>query len=86
MVRTIAVVALVVLIILFAIPLGIGMAMGMCPECPAPAAPHGLMSCAAFATTFSLIIGFATTMLRLPRYRVPVLLYATPFERPPRTA
>jgi hypothetical protein len=81
--KTLALVALVLLIVLLAIPLGIGTVM--CPECPS-------VGMAPMATCFAILAGllvlaiFGTSGLSWFTPRCKVLLLARSLERPPRFA
>ena len=85
MLKTLGIVALVLLILLLAIPLGIGMVMGPCPECPsigmAPAA-----ICFAILAGFLVLAIFGTSALLSFKPQHWVLLLARSIERPPRFA
>ncbi len=83
--RTFAIIALVVLILLMVIPLGIGVAvMGACPDCHAPAALCGLSLCLAFLGTLMIVsLGFAERARPAPAI-TRILLLARSLERPPR--
>lgn len=85
--RSLAIIGLVLLILLLAIPLGVGMVMtGACPECHAPGA-LGSWVALCFAVLGSLMIvflaigGFALVAPTTSR----VLLQARSLERPPRS-
>lgn len=84
--RKLAVIALILLILLLVIPLGIGMAMGSCPECPAPGAtPHALSYCAAVLVALALMLSVLVVRID-PRSRtLPLLLLSHPLDRPPRS-
>ena len=84
MAQKIAVVALVLLIVLLAIPLGIGVAMSGCPECPAPGTAHALTFCITFASLLMLAFAVGLGHLRATVARAPSLLLVRALERPPR--
>ena len=85
MLKTVGIVALVLLILLLAIPLGISMVMGPCPECSS-------IEMASMSVCLEVLVGllvlaiFGTSSLVnfKPEHRV--LLLARSFERPPRFA
>lgn len=84
--RKLAIVALVILILLLVIPLGIGMAMGACPDCSARGAPHMLTFCFALVLGVVLLLSALTVGID-PRSRAaPLLLLPRLIERPPRSA
>jgi hypothetical protein len=82
--RKLMIVGLIVLIIMLALPLGIGMAMGMCPQCTQPYSPHALELCMAVLTAFVLVVSSTFVPLTTARRRRLLWLLADPLERPPR--
>jgi hypothetical protein len=81
--KTLGIVALVLLILLLAIPLGIAMVMGPCPECPSVGmAPMAV--CFAVLAGFFVLAIFGTTELMSFKPQRRVLLLARSLERPPR--
>lgn len=81
------IIGLVLLILLLVIPLGIGMAMGGCPDCPVPGASGGMSLCLALAviSMFVLLLmerSVRDVILRSP----PDLAFARSLARPPRFA
>ena len=85
MLKTIGIVALVMLLLLLAIPLGIGMVMGPCPECPTLAAAP-MAACLAILVGLMLLAFFGTSALVSFKTRRRMLLLARRLERPPRFA
>lgn len=85
LIKTLGIVALVLLMLLLAIPLGIGMVMGPCPQCPslgmAPVA-----TCLAILAGFLVLAIFGTSALLSFKPQHRVLLLARSLERPPRFA
>ena len=85
MLKTIGVVALILLILLLAIPLGIVVAMGPCPQCPTIGmAPASI--CLAFLVGLLVLAIFGTSALLSFTPRHNVLLMARSLDRPPRFA
>jgi hypothetical protein len=83
--RTLGIVSLVLLILFLAIPLGIAMVMGPCPECPsAGMAPMSI--CFAILAGFLVLPIFGTSALTRSKLRQRILLLARSLERPPRFA
>lgn len=85
MLRALAIVALIVLVVLLAVPLGIGMAMGHCPDC-APGTPGPLTACVALLVTISIAFTFGMSRFSLAEDRAHGLLGTSTLERPPRPA
>jgi hypothetical protein len=85
MTRKLAVIGLVLLVLLFVIPLGIGMAMGHCPDCT-PGAGSPFMACVVLLDSASLGLAFGTTRIRAAEDRVLGLLLTRRLERPPQFA
>jgi hypothetical protein len=83
--RKLAVIGLVLLILLFVIPLGIGMAMGHCPDCT-PGAGSPLMACVVLLVSASLGVALGVTRIRAAEDRVLGLLLTRRLERPPQFA
>jgi hypothetical protein len=83
--KKLAVVGLVIIILLLVIPLGIGMAVGMCPDCSAPGSPGALSMCASLVA--AILIGVALLARRISYFGVgpPLLDLARTLERPPRS-
>jgi hypothetical protein len=82
--KQIAIVALVVLIILLAIPLGIGIAMSGCPGCPAVGTSHALGLCLTLAAMVILFVAMSFIWASAPLTRGYALLLTRSLERPPR--
>jgi len=78
------VIGLIVLIILLAIPLGIGMAVGMCPDCSVPGAPGALVMCATFFLALVLLASIFATELWFPGVSALALGVVRTTEPPPR--
>lgn len=85
MARKLAIVGLVLLLILLIIPLGIGMAMGGCPECPATGIPMLGMVCAMLAVAILVMALMISTGLVAPNARPPSWVAVRGLERPPRS-
>jgi hypothetical protein len=83
--KKLAVLGLVILILLLVIPLGIGMALGMCPDCSGPGSPGALSMCASLVATS--LIGVALFARRISYFGVgpPLLDLVWTLERPPRS-
>ena len=83
--KTVGIVTLVLLILLLAIPLGIAMVMGPCPECPSVGmAPMAI--CLAVLVGLLVLAIFGTFALLSFEPEHKVLLLARSLERPPRFA
>jgi hypothetical protein len=78
-------VALIVLVVLLAVPLGIGMAMGHCPDC-APGTPGALTACVALLVTISIAFTFGMSRFSVTEDRAHGLLATSTLDRPPRPA
>lgn len=86
MLRSLAIFALVLLIVVLAIPLSLGMAMtGGCPECDCPGPLGGVALCLAVLTSLLIVVlgsrGAACPTFTSSR----LLLLAQAQERPPQT-
>ena len=85
MLKTVGIVPLIILILLLAIPLGIGMVMGPCPECSSvETAPMAI--CLAILSGLLVLAIFGMTALLNLEHGHRVLLLARTVERPPRFA
>ena len=85
MLKTVAIVSLVLLILLLAIPLGIAMVMGPCPECPSIGiAPMSICLAVLVGLLVLAIFGTSALLSFTPEHEA--LLLARSFERPPRFA
>ena len=82
--RKLAIVLLVVLILLLVIPLGIGMAMGVCPECGTPGMSSGLAMCSTLVAGFLVAASIFARRLNVPAVGPPTLAFARTPLRPPR--
>ena len=83
--KTIGIVALVLLILLLAIPLGISMVMGPCPECSSIGTVAMSICLAVLVGLVVLaILGTSTLLSFTPEHKM--LLLARSLERPPRFA
>jgi hypothetical protein len=80
--RTLAIVALIMLVVLLAVPLGIGMAMGHCPDC-APGTPGPLSACVALLVTISIAFTFGMGRVSVAEERAHGRLATRTLERPP---
>lgn len=80
------IVGLVLLLLLLIIPLGIGVAMGVCPDCTAAAGTLMFAAaCAMLAVAISIFaVGILTTVAR-GNPRPPGLVALRGIERPPRS-
>ena len=85
MLKTVGIVALVLLILLLAIPLGISMVMGPCPECSSIGmAPMSVCLAVLVGLLVLAILGTSALLSFTPEHQV--LLLARSLERPPRFA
>jgi hypothetical protein len=85
--RKLLVVGLIVLLIVLIIPIGIGMAMGACPECPAAGVPMLAAACVILLATAILVLAMMLlTGLILGDARPPGLVVVRQLERPPRSS
>ena len=84
--RKLAIVGLVLLLILLIIPVGIGMAMGGCPECSATGIPMLGMVCATLAAAILVLALMISTGLVAPLARPPGWVTVGGLERPPRSS
>lgn len=80
-----AIVGLVILILLLIIPLGIGAAMGMCPDCSTTGASGALTMCAVLVAVLLLAGSIFANRLGYLAVGVPALGVARTLERPPRS-
>lgn len=85
MVRSLTIVGLILLLVLLAIPMGIGVAMGHCPEC-APGTAGPLVACSALLVAISIAFAFGMTRFSAAEDRVLGLLGTRTLERPPRSS
>lgn len=76
--------ALILVILLLAIPLGIGMVMGPCPECPSVGAGP-VAECLAVLVGLALLLILGSSALTGAEPVHKALLLARDFERPPRS-
>jgi hypothetical protein len=84
--RKLAIVGLVLLLLLLIIPLGIGIAMGICPDCSATSAPMFASVCATLvAAVLILAMGWLTGVVP-GTARQPRLVTIAGLERPPRSS
>ena len=87
MARKLLIVGLVFLLILLIIPIGLGSAMGMCPECPAAGVPMLAATCLILLAAEILILAMALLMsLSLGVARPPDWALVRGLERPPRSS
>ena len=77
-------VLLVLLVLLLATPLGMAMAMGMCPNSHASTCPSAIGSCAAIVGLMVLVMIGLLGIVGREDSRAPMLLLVSPLERPPR--
>ena len=80
-----AIVGLVILILLLIIPLGIGAAMGMCPDCSTPGASGALTMCAVLVAGLLLAGSIFAKRLGYLAVVLPALGVVRTLERPPRS-
>ncbi len=85
MAKKAAIVGLVLLILLLIIPLGVGMAMGMCPDCSTPGAPGALTTCAVLVAALLVAVSIFAKRLGSLGGGLPALGVARILERPPRS-
>jgi len=86
MLRVLAVIALVLLVLMLAIPLGVGMAMtGGCPECDGPGALCGVALCLAVLASLLIVVLGSRGVASPTSTSSPLLLLAHAQERPPQT-
>ncbi len=85
MARKLAIVVLIALILLLAIPLGIGMAVGVCPDCPVPGAPSALTICAVLTIVLALAFSPFATSVGFSKLWKPAFAFVDGLERPPRS-
>lgn len=76
---------LILLVVLLAIPIGIGVAMGHCPEC-APGTASPLIACSALLVAISIAFAFGMVRFSAAEDRFLGLLGTRTLERPPRSA
>jgi len=85
--RKVLIVGLVLLLILLIIPIGIGMVMGPCPECPAGGAPMLAAICLILLATEILVLAMALlTGIMAGVARQPRWVLVRGIERPPRSS
>jgi len=82
--RKLAILLLVVLILLLVIPLGIGMAMGVCPDCGTAGMPSGFAVCVTRVASLLVAASVHAKRFRIPAVGPPELAFARSLERPPR--
>jgi len=81
------VVGLVILILLLVIPLGIGMAMSGCPDCPAPGTSAGMTLCLELVLISLMAVLLLEASLRDAILRSPAdSQFVRSRSRPPRSA
>ena len=80
-----AIIGLVLLIVLLAIPLGMAMAISGCPECPAVGTSHALGLCMTLEAMVLLVVALGLLRIGASPTRGRALLLARTLERPPRT-
>jgi len=80
--KTVAIVALVLLIVLTALPLG--MVMGSCPNTHLPCGAPGFGVCAGVLFLLFLLLPVLRASAKPPRASVRLLVLATALDRPPR--
>jgi hypothetical protein len=83
--RNLAIVGLILLLVLLAIPMGIGLAMGHCPEC-APGTAGPLIACSALLVAISIAFAFRMIRFSAAEDRILGLLGTRTLERPPRSS
>ncbi len=85
--RTVGVIMLILLVVLLLLPLGFGMAMaGLCSPGHANACPVGVGVCFALVASIVVALITLTGMVRATAPPIPLRLFATPLDRPPRFA
>ncbi len=82
--RKLAILCLIVLILLLVVPLGIGMAMGVCPDCGTPGMPSGFAVCVALVAGLLVAASIYARRFSIPAIGPPALVFARSLERPPR--
>lgn len=87
MARKLLIVGLVLLLILLIIPVGLGSAMGMCPECPAAGFPMTATTCLILLAAEILILAIVVLFgLSVRIVRPPGFALVRGLERPPRSS
>jgi hypothetical protein len=84
--RKLAIIGLVLLFLLLIIPLGIGMAMGVCPDCTAAGGPMFASACAMLAATIMILAMGTLTKVAAGIAQPPRLVTVRGLERPPRSS
>lgn len=84
--RKLAIVGLVLPLLLLIIPLGIGMAMGVCPDCTAAGVPMFASACAMLVATILILAMGMLTGVAPGIARPPALVTVRGLERPPRSS
>lgn len=86
MLRSLAIFALVLLIVVLAVPLGLGVAMtGGCPECDGPGAHCGVALCLAVLASLLIVVLGSRGVASPTSTSSSLLLLAYAQERPPQT-
>jgi hypothetical protein len=83
--KVIAIIGLVLLILLLAIPVGMGMVMSSCPDCPSAGVPMPMTVCLALLAGLVVLTVLGTTTIRQARFEALTPLFARSLERPPRS-
>jgi hypothetical protein len=85
--RKLLIVGIVLLLILLIIPIGLGTAMGTCPECPAAGVPMLAATCLILLAAEILVLAMVQLMgLSVGVARPPGLALVRGLERPPRSS
>ena len=84
--KTLLLVGIILLILLLVIPLGIGLAMGTCPQCTVPGAPMGFALCAALVLMVIIVVQMFVTAFRGDSLGPPGVVLVRQLARPPRSS